>query len=455
MRPSKFPALRNQLENEPGQLRDVIDDFHLEDIADAIEDMPEEQIVSLVSVLPPAMGAEVLERMVEGMGAEILGKLTVESAAALLTEMASDDRADLLQGLSEEFREQILASIEETEPAVAEDMRILSAYGEETAGGIMTTDYVALWPELTVEQAIAELRRTASERVFETIYYIYVVAYERLVGVLSLRDLILSAPEKAISSVMTDNVVRVHPSTDQEQVATTMAKYDLSAIPVVDDQGHMLGVVTIDDVVDVVIDEATEDAHQMGGVSPIEDTYLDTSFGLFIRKRITWLVVLFVGELLTASVMDHYQAQLALLVDLVIFVPLIISSGGNSGSQSSALIIRAIALGELTPADWWVVFRRELGMGLVLGSSLGVLGFLRAYFGANKLPALQMGVTVGFAVVAVVTLGTVLGSILPLAIRRLGLDPAVSSTPFVASLVDVLGLALYFSSARLIFAAML
>lgn len=455
MRPPKVPDLRNQLENEPDQLRDVMDEFHLEDIADAMETMPDEQIATLVSVLPPAMGAEMLERMPEDVGAEIIGKLNVDDAAALLTEMASDDRADLMQELPEELRDQILASIEETEPAVAEDMRVLAAYGEDTAGGIMTTDYVALWPELTVEQAIAELRRTTHERVFETIYYIYVVAYERLVGVLSLRDLILSAPDKPISAVMTDNVVRVHPSTDQEQVATTMAKYDLSAIPVVDDQGHMLGVVTIDDVVDVVIEEATEDVQKMGGVSPIEDSYLDTAFGVFIKKRVTWLVVLFVGELLTASVMDHYQTQLSLLIDLVIFVPLIISSGGNSGSQSSALIIRALAVGELTPAHWWEVFRRELGMGLALGSMLGVLGFARAYFGESDLPAMQMGVTVGLAVVAVVTLGTVVGSILPLMIRRLGLDPAVSSTPFVASLVDVLGLALYFSTARVIFASML
>lgn len=455
MRPPKVPDLRNQLETEPEQLRDVMDEFHLEDIADAMETMPDDQIASLVSVLPPAMGAEVLERMSEEAGAEIIGKLNVDDAAALLTEMASDDRADLMQELPEELRAQILASIEETEPAVAEDMRVLSAYGEDTAGGIMTTDYVALWPELTVEQAIAELRRTTHERVFETIYYIYVVAYDRLVGVLSLRDLILSAPEKSISSVMTDNVVRVHPSTDQEQVASTMAKYDLSAIPVVDDQGCMLGVVTIDDVVDVVIEEATEDAQKMGGVSPIEDSYLETGFSEFMQKRITWLVVLFVGELLTASVMDHYQSQLALLIDLVIFVPLIISSGGNSGSQSSALVIRALAVGELKPADWLKVLQRELGMGLALGSCLGVLGFARAYFGTSELPAVQMGLTVGGAVVAVVTLGTVVGSILPLLIKRLGLDPAVSSTPFVASLVDVLGLALYFSTARVIFAAML
>lgn len=455
MRPPKVSDLRNQLENEPDQLRDVLDEFHLEDIADAMEEMPDEQIATMVSVLPPAMGAEVLERMSDEAGADVLGKLTVGDAAALLTEMASDDRADLLQELSPQLRDQILASIEETEPAVAEDMRALSAHGEDTAGGIMTTDYVALWPELTVEQAIAELRRTTHERVFETIYYIYVVAYERLVGVLSLRDLILSAPEKPISSVMTDNVVRVHPSTDQEQVAATMAKYDLSAIPVVDDQGHLLGVVTIDDVVDVVIQEATEDAQRMGGVSPIEDSYLDTSFRVFIGKRITWLVVLFVGELLTASVMDHYQTQLALLIDLVIFVPLIISSGGNSGSQSSALVIRALAVGELKPSDWWTVFQRELGMGIVLGACLGVLGFVRAYFGASRLPPLQMGLTVGVAVVAVVTLGTVGGSILPLLIKRVGLDPAVSSTPFVASLVDVFGLALYFSTARIIFAAML
>jgi magnesium transporter len=284
------------------------------------------------------------------------------------------------------------------------------------------------------------------------------VAYERLVGVLSLRDLIVSDVQAKVSDLMTSNVVKVPPIEDQEDVARTMAKYDLSAIPVVDDNGAMLGVVTIDDVVDVMVEEATEDAQKVGAMMPMEESYFAHSFVDFVRSRVTWLVVLFIGELATASVMHHYEAQVAAVMDLVIFIPLIISSGGNSGSQSSSLLIRALALGQVTPRDWPRVFRRELAVGAALGAMLGAVGFARAYLGASlattpgPVAPMAMGIMVAAAIVAVVTLGTLVGSLMPLAIRRLGLDPAVSSTPFVASLVDVVGLMVYFSIARVILA---
>ena len=300
-----------------------------------------------------------------------------------------------------------------------------------------------------MQEAIEEVRTTSRERNLETVYYIYVVAYDKLIGVLSLRDLILGDLDDPISAIMTENLVHVPPDLDQEEVARSIAKYDLAALPVVNSQGQMLGVVTVDDLVDVVIEEATEDAQKMAAVLPIEHSYFQTEFLSFMRSRVTWLVVLFIGELLTTSVMGHYEAQLTALIDLVIFIPLIISSGGNSGSQSSALVIRALALGEMQPSDWSRVFIRELGMGLTLDTVLGAVGLARVMLGSDVADPLTMGFTVLFSVICVVTLGTMAGSLMPLAIQRVGLDPAVSSTPFVASLVDVFGLIVYFSIARL------
>jgi magnesium transporter len=455
MRVSKLigPDLQKVLESDPTALtEEVLEELHAEDVAEVAAELPEEQVDQLLTRLPLELASDVLTRLPSDIASEALQRLDTEVAAQLLTEMAPDDRADLVQDLPEEVGQALLDQIEAREPDVAEEVRTLVAYGEDTAGGLMTTEYLSLAPELTVAEAIEAVRRMTREQDIESIYYIYVVAYDRLVGVLSLRDLILGEPGERIEEVMRENVVSTRPDDDQEQVAQTIARYDLSAVPVVDGQGHMLGIVTIDDVVDVMVEEATEDAQKMAAVMPIEEGYLETGFFELVRSRITWLVVLFVGELLTASVMDAYEAQVAAVMDLVIFVPLIISSGGNSGSQSSSLIIRALALGDVKPQDWARVLTRELGMGLALGGMLALVGFARAFMGAHVNPW-SMGLTIGCSVVAVVTLGTLVGSLMPLAMQRLGLDPAVSSTPFVASLVDVLGLAVYFTIARVIFAS--
>ena len=456
MRLSKLiiPDLDRMLDQEPEALTDALAEIHPEDLAEIVDELATERATALTRALPPELAADVLERLSEERRVAIIQALGPVQSAELVTEMDADDRADLVQELPEDLRAEVLAQVQEQEPDIAAELRVLTSYAEDTAGGLMTTEYLALWPELTVAEAIDEVR-ASRERDLETVYYIYVVAYDKLVGVLSLRDLILSQPEEPLSEVMTEQVVSVDADTDQEEVAQKIARYDLSALPVVDGSGHMLGVVTVDDVVDVVIHEATEDTHMMGAVMPIEESYFQTNFFEFMRSRITWLIVLFVGELLTASVMDAYEAQLSAVMDLVLFVPLIISSGGNSGSQSSSLIIRGLALGEIKPADWPRVFGRELGMGLALGAVLGVVGYARAFFGGGIEHPLAMAGTVSASIVAVVTLGTLVGSLMPLAIKRVGLDPAVSSTPFVASLVDVLGLVVYFSVARTVFAMVL
>ena len=283
------------------------------------------------------------------------------------------------------------------------------------------------------------------------LYYIYVCQPNgELLGVVSLRDLILSDPGQALSEIMTANIFTVRTSDDQEKVAHEIARYDLAALPVVDDYARMLGVVTVDDVVDVVIEEATEDAQMMGGVVPLEDSYFQTGWAEFVWKRGSWLVLLFVAQLLTATVIHKNQDILQATVELVLFIPLIIASGGNAGSQSSTLVIRAMALGELKLSDWKRVASRELLIGLSLGVALGLIGFARAWFAGETVPPLAIATAVGTSILAIVTLSTMVGSLLPLLIRRAGLDPAVSSTPFIASIVDVLGLIVYFAVAQVI-----
>lgn len=443
------PDLKASLESDPDELREALEEFRPEDIAEIVRGLDEETSIALMKVLPEEFAAEVLEHIDEDPRVSILEGFGAERAADVLSEMAADERADAIQELPEEFAEQILDKIEETEPEVADEVRTLVAYDESSAGGIMTTEYVALEPETKVWQAIDEIRRLSVEDEAEISSYLYIVAFGgQLVGVVSLRDLILSDAGKSLGDIMERDLVRVLASDDQEEVARTMQKYDFSALPVVDEQSRMIGVVTVDDVVDVVIEEATEDAQRMGAVVPTDESYLDTDFVTFVKKRVGWLIVLFLGQLLTANVMHDNERAMSNAIDLVIFIPLILSSGGNSGSQSASLIIRALALGEVRPRDWHRIFGKELAMGLSLGVILSVVGFLRVYLIGGVARTLAMSVAVAVSLVAVVTMGTLFGSLLPLAIKKLGLDPAVSSTPFIASLSDVVGLMVYFSVAH-------
>lgn len=445
------PDLQSALETDPSAVRDMLEEFHPEDIAEIVGELPPEQAASLMRLMPNDMAAEMLSRLSAERQVEVFEKLGVEEGTPVLSEMWADDRVDLVQELPEELKTSVLDKLDEFHPEAAEETRELEAYGEETAGGLMTPEFVALAPDTKVWQAIEEVRRLSRENEVETIYYIYVVAFGKLVGVLSLRDLILADPGNELGDIMRENVVRVRTKDDQEIVAEMIAKYDLNAVPVVSEHGQLLGVVTVDDVVDVVIEEATEDAQMMGGVVPLEDSYFQTDFVTFVKKRLTWLVVLFFGQLLTATVMEEAEHTLQIVSGLIIFIPLIIATGGNSGSQSSSLIIRALAVGELEPKAWFRVFRRELAMGITLGLLLGAIGFGRAVFAGDGGFSVPLALSVSISIVCVVTIGTLMGSLLPMGMERLGLDPAVSSTPFIASLVDVLGLMVYFGVAQFIF----
>jgi magnesium transporter len=318
----------------------------------------------------------------------------------------------------------------------------------------MTTDYIAVGPQLRLADAINEVRSNA--KAAETVESIYVVdKSERLLGMLTLRQLLLSKPDDRVEDVMITNVISVLPDLDQEDAAKILAKYDLHTLPVADQIGRMLGVITSDDIIDVVVEEQAEDVQKFGGMEALDAPYLQTSFWNMIKKRGGWLAVLFLGEMITASAMAGYEHDVASAVVLAMFVPLIISSGGNSGSQASTLIIRAMAVGEVKLRDWWRIVGRELRAGLVLGLALGGIGVLRivgwqAAFHTYGEHYLLVAATVGISLVGVVSWGTLSGSMLPFVLRRLGLDPASASAPFVATLVDVLGLVIYFETARLL-----
>jgi magnesium transporter len=365
--------------------------------------------------------------------------------------LAPDDAADVLQEAEPEARTELLALLDAPS---RKEVSALLAYEEDDAGGLMSPRYARVRPEMTVDEAIGYLRKQAQG--VETLHYAYVLdPQQRLLGVISLRELFAAPGGKRVSEVMHTDLVTVAEQMDQESVSHLLARHDLVALPVVDAEGRMKGIVTFDDVADVLEEEATEDIQKIGGSAALDAPYLQVGMGQMIRKRGGWLSVLFLGELLTASAMAHYEGAISQAVVLAVFIPLIISSGGNSGSQASTLIVRALALSEVRLRDWWRVVRREVVAGLGLGAILGVLGFLRVViwqraFGAYGDHAVLIAFTVALSLLGVVLWGTVAGSSLPFLLRRLGLDPASASAPFVATLVDVTGLVIYFSLAHLL-----
>jgi magnesium transporter len=321
----------------------------------------------------------------------------------------------------------------------------------------MTTEFVSLPPTMKVEAALQTIKGYAGDK--ESIYACYVLqeGTGHLLGSVSLLDLVVADPSATVDSVMRKKPLSVSTQTSQDQVAQKISKYNLLAIPVLEDDGRVVGFVTVDDVIDVLVEEETERSLRMGGVEPgaLDMPYIATPFATMVKKRATWLVILFLGEMLTATAMGYFEDEIAKAVVLALFLPLIISSGGNSGSQATTLVIRAMALGEFTLADWWKIAWREVLSGLALGVILGVIGFIRIaawtpftnVYGAHWL---LVGITVGLSLVGVVAWGTICGSMLPFILKRLGVDPATSSAPFVATLVDVTGLVIYFSVALVV-----
>jgi magnesium transporter len=447
-----LPDLREMLvENDAACLKEIVTELHPATIADFAEGLTLEETWQLIDHAPVARQAEILSffpavkqvEMVTGAGRQKLSKL--------LEEMPHDDRATLVRELDPEVVEEVLPLVAKAD---REDIRRLLSYPEDSAGAMMTTDYAWLPRDLTAAQAIEELRKQAFEK--ETIYYVYVLdENRRLLGFVSLRKLILAKPSTPIADIMQTEVISVRVDADREEVVKTMQRYDFLAIPVVDEQHRLVGIITHDDAIDVMVEEATEDALHQAGVAVIDESYIDAPFAMIWRKRAIYLAGFFVAEaLLVTSAMNHFEAAISTLVVLASFIPLCISTGGNSGAQAATLITRALAVGDVSLADWWRVLRHELWMGLALGATVGAVGFLFASMtsdsvlgGVNRW---MLALVIGQSVACICLWGTVLGSMLPLAFKRAGIDPGYASSPFVATLVDATGIIIYFTFAQML-----
>jgi magnesium transporter len=421
------------------------------DIADSLNDLPREAAAKVVAALPFHQAVELLdEPSLEGRD-ELVALLPDTVAIPLIQAMSADQQVRLFRDLKEADRARLLHVLD---APTRDQLRLLMSYPPQSAGGLMTTEFVGVpdsWTALDVRRHITQVGDAK-----ETVYAIYVLEEktQRLVRVISLREVIIAESDTPVMEIGEGRKpVTTRPLTDREEVARLISKYNLLAIPVLDEGGHVLGIVTVDDVIDALISEQTEDVQKMGGMEALDEPYMEIGLPRMIKKRAGWLCALFLGEMLTATAMGNFEHEISRAVVLALFIPLIISSGGNSGSQATSLIIRALALSEVTLSDWWRVAVREIPAGIALGSILGVIGFVRILlwqhlgwydYGEHYL---LVGVTVGTALVGVVLFGSLAGSMLPFLLRRIGFDPASASAPFVATLVDVTGLVIYFSVA--------
>lgn len=436
------PDILDLLEEAPDSVSAETEEMHAADLADVAAAMPRERVPALLAALSPERAADVVEYMGEELRAEVLGAMPAPQAAKLVAQMTPDDRADVLEELEEEHAEDILASI--PFEARGETERLLQ-YEPDTAGGLMTTEFVSVPENMTVEAALANVRAFARAGRREAIYTLYTTDTQgRMQGVLSLKEL-LAAPEGSrIVDIAWEEIVSVRATADREEVARITSKYDLVAVPVVDDEGRLLGVVTVDDVIDAIVEESTEDVQRLGAMQPLEEPYFQVGFFSIARKRLGWLTLLFAAEMLTGTIMRRHEETLNAVTALVFFLPLIISSGGNSGSQSATLITRGLAVGDVRLRDAMRVLWRECAQGIVLGAFLGVIGLVRAVTWGNDM---DVSSVIALTLFAVVLTGTLLGAMLPLLFTRIGVDPAIASSPFVASLVDIAGIAIYFAIA--------
>ncbi|MFN8582099.1 MAG: magnesium transporter [Gemmatimonadaceae bacterium] len=440
------------LHRDPAELAETLSGMRPADIAEALRDLTPAAAAQVMAALPFDLAVQVFdepELVHERVG--IIQRMDERAVGPLVDAMSADQQADLFRELSEKDRARLLKQLD---VPTQQSLRMLLRYAPDTAGGIMTTEFVSIPATWTVERALRYVAEVGGAK--ETVYALYVLdpGTQQLKHVVSLRELVSADKNQLIADVGARKApITVTPLTDREEVARLISKYNLLAVPVLDEGNHVLGIVTVDDVIDAIVREQTEDVQKFGGVESLDVPYTDIGFWAMIRKRAGWLTALFLGEMLTATAMGHFEGEIARAVVLALFVPLIISSGGNSGSQATSLIIRALALGEITVNDWWRVAMRELPSGLTLGAILGAVGIVRILlwqglgwynYGEHYL---LVATTVGFALVGVVTFGSLAGSMLPFLLRRLGFDPASASAPFVATLVDVTGLVIYFSVA--------
>jgi magnesium transporter len=440
-----------------GALRELFREWPPADVAEVIVDVPEDEQVIIFRVLPHALAADVFEYLDFDAQQKLLRAMAHEQVVGILNEMAPDDRTALLEELPSAAARQLIRLLTPEERRVA---TALLGYPEDSVGRLMTPDFIAVHEDWTVQEVLDYVREHGRDS--ETLNFVYVVDERgKLIDDVRMREFLLRPLTAKVSEIRDQSFVALNAIDSQQDALNVFRRYDRAALPVVDSGGMLVGIVTSDDMLDVAEEEATEDIQKFGGMEALDEPYMRIPLWRMVRKRAGWLVILFLGEMLTATAMANYQEELAKALVLALFLPLIISSGGNSGSQASTLMIRAMALGEVTLRDWWRVMRREVQAGLSLGVILGAIGIVRvggwAIVGEQYFHRQPYGphwplvaLTVGIALLGVVLWGTLSGSMLPFILRRVGADPAASSAPFVATLVDVTGLIIYFSIALVI-----
>jgi magnesium transporter len=448
------PELLYLLAGDEEEFRLACADLRPADIADALNKLPPDAAARVLAALPFDRAVQLFDEPELERRGELFERLDLPAAVPILEAMSADQQVELFRELPEAARDRLAHVLA---APTRDAIRLLLRYPETSAGGIMTTEFVGVPATWTVERVKAYIREVGNAK--ETVYAIYVLdpATQVLQHVVSLREVMMAAEADRVDAVgESREPITVRPLTDREEVARIIGKYNLLAVPVVDDARHVLGIVTVDDIIDALVSETTEDVQKFGGMEALDEPYMQIGFAAMVRKRAGWLCALFLGEMLTATAMGYFETEISKAVVLALFIPLIISSGGNSGSQATSLIIRAMALREVTLRDWWRVAVRELPSGLTLGAILGVIGFVRIelwqalgwqHYGPHHL---LVAATVSLALVGVVTFGSLAGSMLPFLLRRVGFDPASASAPFVATLVDVTGLVIFFSVALLI-----
>lgn len=447
-----LPEIRELISSgDSATLHEVLDHWLPADIATLMERLSDEEDATVFKLLRGPQRVRIFEYLDRGAQQRLLSSLPEAEAGPLLSDMADDDRTSLLESLSEEDRTRWLDRLSVEQRTLAES---LLKYPPDSVGRLMTPHFVCVRPHWTVQHVLDHIRLHGRDS--ETLNVVYVVDdNHRLIDDLRIRQLLVVDPSKRIKELMDSNFIALHADDEKRSAVEVFRRYDRTALPVVDADNCLLGIVTIDDVIDIAERAATEDMHHLGGLEALEDSYANTPILTLVRKRAVWLVVLFLGEMLTATAMGYFEHELATAVVLALFVPLIISSGGNSGSQAATLIVRALALEEIKLRDWRRVLFRELSSGAILGLVLGAIGFFRialwSTFSTIYGPHwMLVGMTVSLSLVGIVLWGCVSGSMLPFVLKRFGLDPATSSAPFVATLVDVTGLVIYFSVAMIV-----
>jgi magnesium transporter len=438
------------------EIREFLDDQNISDVAELINEYPEYE-AQIIANMAIHRASSVFKILDIAQQKDIIKELPPAKTAELLNELPADDRTDFLEELPKAAIRDLIKLLDPEERKITLS---LLGYPEDSVGRLMTPDYVYVYLHNSVNDVFETIRKHAKNS--ETIDVIYVIdQFGQLIDDIRIRDVILASPDKRVDEIIDGRYVSLNVNDDQEHASQVFKMNNRVALPVIDDNNILLGIVTIDDMLWVANEEFSEDMQKMGGTEALNEPYLDIPLLKLFRKRVGWLVVLFLGEMLTATAMGYFEDEIAKAVVLALFVPLIISSGGNSGSQASTLIIQAMAVGEITISDWWRVLRRELLSGLLLGTVLGIIGFIRVAVWHSIAPQIygphwmMIASTVGFSLVGVVLWGTLSGSMLPIFLKKLGADPAVSSAPFVATLVDVTGLVIYFSFAYLFLSGLL